>query len=69
MMPKTSTECYCLLCGTPLITRLVGDRSRGTCPVCGWILYDQLKIGAGAILEKDGRILLLRRTIDPWRGH
>jgi len=68
-MPKTNTQRYCLLCGTPLIARKIEHRSRGTCPACGWVLYEQLKVGVGAVLEKDGCILLLRRAADPWRGH
>ena len=48
---------------------MIEHRSRSTCPACGWIYYEQLRVGVGAIIERDGRILLLRRATDPWRGH
>jgi len=68
MEPETSTHRFCQECGTPLNTRRIENRSRETCPTCGWVYYEQLKVGVAAILEKDGRILLLLRATDPWRG-
>lgn len=38
------------------------------CPGCGWVHYLQLKVGAGALIEKADRILLVRRAQDPFRG-
>jgi ADP-ribose pyrophosphatase YjhB (NUDIX family) len=67
-MPKTKLHRYCLACGTALNIRSVENRARETCPACGWVYYEQLKVGAGAIIVKNGRILLLRRANSPWRG-
>jgi ADP-ribose pyrophosphatase YjhB (NUDIX family) len=59
---------YCLNCGNALRPMLQEERPREICPDCGWIYYEQLKVGAGALIEQDGQVLLIRRGIDPWRG-
>ena len=59
---------HCLQCGTPLTSCLLEDRLRDACPSCGWVYYTQLKVGAGAIIFQDGRILLLQRASPPWQG-
>ncbi len=59
---------FCPMCATPLVHRAVDERERAMCPMCGWIYYAHLKVGAGAIIERDGRLLLLRRARDPFRG-
>ncbi len=38
------------------------------CPVCGTIHYDQWKVSAGVRVVKDGKILLVKRGKDPYRG-
>lgn len=43
-------------------------RQRNVCPSCGWTYYDQLKVGAAALVEQDGKLLLLRRARPPWKG-
>lgn len=43
-------------------------RERHVCQSCGFILYLNPKVVAGAIPHQGGRILLLRRKIDPARG-
>jgi ADP-ribose pyrophosphatase YjhB (NUDIX family) len=59
---------YCFDCGTPLELRQVEGRGRAFCPRCERIHYAQLKVGAGALVERDGRLLLLRRTRAPFKG-
>lgn len=60
---------YCLLCGNELSQRLIEGREREVCQQCGWIKYDQLKVTAGVLVEKDKKILLVKRAIQPWRGY
>ncbi len=38
------------------------------CPNCGTIFYQQWKVSAGVRVVKDGKLLLVQRAIDPWRG-
>ena len=66
-MPDPS-RLHCLHCGTRLIWRELDNRIREVCPACGWIQYHQLKVGAGAVVARDGCLLLLKRAHDPWKG-
>jgi len=60
---------YCPRCAAPLIVRLLPteDRPRLVCDR-GHILYVNPKLVVGVIPERRGRILLLRRAIDPRYG-
>jgi ADP-ribose pyrophosphatase YjhB (NUDIX family) len=58
---------YCPSCGKVLEWRHVEQKQRPFCPQCQRIYYDQLKVGAGGLIEQDGRLLLLQRTNDPFR--
>jgi 8-oxo-dGTP diphosphatase len=59
---------YCIICGTKLATEIIEDRDREVCLSCGWINYESLKVSAGVRIEKDGRLLLVQRGHDPWKG-
>jgi ADP-ribose pyrophosphatase YjhB (NUDIX family) len=61
---------YCLRCGGGVRAQWVEveRRERPVCGSCGFILYLNPKIVAGAIPCHDGRVLLLRRRIEPARG-
>jgi len=61
---------YCPRCGAPLAVRLIPteDRPRLTCDR-GHILYVNPKLIIGVIPERQGRILLLRRAIEPRYGY
>lgn len=58
---------YCLMCGTKLGSEMIENRDREVCPKCGWIHYASLKVSAGVRIEKDGRLLLVQRGLDPWK--
>jgi len=59
---------YCPNCGAALELREFGQRQRTSCPQCQHIHYVQLKVGAGALVEQDGSLLLLQRTQTPFQG-
>ncbi|WP_420415998.1 NUDIX domain-containing protein [Pacificispira sp.] len=44
------------------------NRTRLTCPDCGFIQYENPLIVAGAVVVEDGKVLLCRRSIEPRRG-
>lgn len=60
---------YCPHCGAPLVVRLLPteDRPRLVCDR-GHILYVNPKLVVGVIPERGGRILLMRRGIEPRYG-
>ena len=41
---------------------------RPICPQCGWIHFVDPKVAAAVLVEQDGRVLLVRRTNEPFRG-
>jgi ADP-ribose pyrophosphatase YjhB (NUDIX family) len=61
---------FCPNCGGHLRERLLAteDRPRLVCDQCQRILYVNPRVVAGAIIERGGRLLLLRRAIEPRRG-
>jgi 8-oxo-dGTP diphosphatase len=43
-------------------------RQREICPNCGWIHFADPKVAAAILLEENGRVLLVRRVNEPFRG-
>ncbi|MFQ5400137.1 MAG: NUDIX domain-containing protein [Anaerolineae bacterium] len=70
ILPNSAPEdiVYCPRCATPLVTRQVGDKPRRACPSCSYIHFTDPKVGVGVLLVRDGKILLVRRTMNPERG-
>ncbi len=60
---------FCLYCGTPLEWGVFGGSKRRHCPECQWTHYPRMKVGAGALLEKDGKLLLLKCTHAPFEDY
>lgn len=58
---------FCPECGTLLEVRELEHRPRVCCPQCERVYYAQLKVGAGAWIEREGRLLLLRRAREPFK--
>jgi 8-oxo-dGTP diphosphatase len=60
---------FCLACGTPLQVKIVDGRPRRVCPACGWIYWRNAKPCAGALVLRNGKVLLVRRAVEPFRGY
>ncbi|MGD2041566.1 MAG: GNAT family N-acetyltransferase [Anaerolineae bacterium] len=60
---------YCPKCATELIVRLDGDRQRPTCPACGFVFYFNPVVGAGTLVETEGRVVLVYRSMEPQAGY
>lgn len=60
---------YCNFCGGSLVHEPIDGVDRGRCGQCNRIHYEQLIVGAGAIVENDGQLLLIRRKGDPFKGY
>jgi 8-oxo-dGTP diphosphatase len=54
----------CPRCGA----ELAGDAARLACDACGFVVYASSKPTAGALCVDDGRVLLTRRGLDPFKG-
>ncbi len=59
---------YCSDCSDSLKWKEIEHRQRQYCPRCGKVFYSQLKVGAGGIIEQDGKILLVRRAQNPFKN-
>jgi ADP-ribose pyrophosphatase YjhB (NUDIX family) len=59
---------FCPRCGASVETRVVRDRPRRVCPACGHVHYTDPKVGVGVVVVEDGRLLLVRRAMNPERG-
>ena len=55
---------HCKLCGTQMIVREWEDRPRPVCPDCQYVHYEQLKVGAGVLVQRQGKLLLVQRPAD-----
>ena len=62
---------FCSRCGAELLFGIVAgeDRARSSCPSCGHITYVNPRLVVTALpVTDDGRIILLRRGIEPGLG-
>ncbi len=62
---------FCHACGQPLVPKRLkpGDPERPVCSGCGGVLYLDPKVATGTIITgADGRIVLVRRAIEPGYG-
>jgi ADP-ribose pyrophosphatase YjhB (NUDIX family) len=59
---------YCPRCGHALEGRNAFGRVRRYCPACDRIVFREHKVAAGVVVERDGRVLLVRRRLNPRRG-
>ena len=62
---------YCSSCGGNITYKTPKDdnRERAICDDCGIVHYRNPLIVVGCVAEKDGKVLLCRRAIEPRYGH
>lgn len=59
---------YCPRCGTKMRTKQIMDKPRRVCPACGYVHFTDPKVGVGVAVVDEGRLLLVRRAMNPERG-
>lgn len=59
---------YCPMCGTEMKWRHVFGMRRQQCPNCEWVHFRNLKVGAGVLAERNGKVVLARRGINPGKN-
>ena len=61
---------FCPLCGAPLASEPVppDGREQRVCSRCRFVFYLSPKVVGATLPERDGAVLLTRRSIDPGRG-
>lgn len=66
-MAHTSIN-FCPRCGAPVALENKFGKVRPVCPSCNWMYFADPKVAAAVLVEQDGRVLLVRRANDPFRG-
>jgi len=59
---------YCSSCGSKVDERQAFGQLRPVCPSCGRVHFLDPKVGAGVLIALDGKILLVRRSVEPEIG-
>ncbi|MFZ5855830.1 MAG: NUDIX domain-containing protein [Chloroflexota bacterium] len=59
---------YCPRCGTAVNLEKKLGKVRPVCPACGWMHFSDPKVAAAVLVERKGRVLLVRRVNEPFRG-
>lgn len=60
---------YCPVCGHKLTDRQAFNRVRRVCPACGFVFFREPKVAAGALVQRDGLVALVRRSVMPRVGY
>ena len=67
-MSQTLELNYCPRCGHALDDREAFGRVRRACPACDLIVFREHKIAAGVLVERESKVLLVRRRLNPRKG-
>ncbi len=68
-MPHDLHDRFCTRCGAPLVDREIEGRPRRACSSCTYVVWLHPTVGAVAAVVQGVEILLVRRRIEPFRGH
>jgi ADP-ribose pyrophosphatase YjhB (NUDIX family) len=59
---------YCPRCATAMVDQEVYGRVRRVCPECRFVQFIDPKVSAAVMALQDGKVLLVKRAMDPARG-
>jgi ADP-ribose pyrophosphatase YjhB (NUDIX family) len=59
---------YCTRCGTEMVEKKIDHHERKVCPLCKFVFYHNPVPACGVVIEKDGRLLMVKRKYDPYKG-
>lgn len=59
---------FCPSCAAALEAKEVAGRQRPVCPRCGRVVYYDPKVAATSIIEREGKVLMVKRAIQPGYG-
>ncbi|MCP4357805.1 MAG: NUDIX hydrolase [Chloroflexi bacterium] len=61
-------DTYCRYCSTKLQFQLVEGHNRAVCPACGFVAFRNPVAVALMIAQREGKILLVQRGVEPLKG-
>jgi len=59
---------FCSQCGGRLEEKVIDHKRRLYCPACGFVQYQNPVPAAAVTIVQDGRILLVKRAVEPRKG-
>jgi 8-oxo-dGTP diphosphatase len=59
---------FCPRCAHALEDQFKFGRMRRVCPACGFIFFQDPKVASAVLAEQAGRVLLIKRAVDPRKG-
>lgn len=68
MLDQPPPYVYCPYCRSELTDRFLFGRVRRVCPACGFVHFVDPKVGAAAVAELDGKLVMVRRALAPAAG-
>ncbi|MDP2133722.1 MAG: NUDIX hydrolase [Sulfuritalea sp.] len=60
---------FCSRCATPMAAVVLGGRERNQCPACGFVLWRNPAPVGMALIEHQGKLVLIRRSEPPLAGY
>lgn len=60
---------FCPTCSTRLEARSIDGRERPACPRCDFVDYQNAKPCVGVLVVDEGKVLLVARAIEPFKGY
>lgn len=64
-----TTVKFCASCGSNLEVRAIDGEDRLACPECSFVHWGSYSVGVGALVVRDGKMLLVRRAQEPGKGY
>lgn len=59
---------FCPFCGKKLEIRLEEEHKRKFCGLCKWTYYPHVAASVGAVIVKEGKVLMVKRKREPYKG-
>lgn len=59
---------FCPFCGNKLKIKIEEEHERKFCEMCKWIYYPYVAASAGAVIVEKGKVLLVKRAREPYKG-
>ena len=59
---------FCPRCSAHLELRSEAGKDRPICSQCGRVIYYDPKVTAAAVVEREGKVLMVRRGMEPGMG-
>ena len=59
---------YCSACAALLESKEIAGRQRPVCPACGHVVYHDPKVAATCVVERDRKVLMIKRGNQPSIG-